>query len=144
MAVNEAATPKAKRRRRSATSGLALKLEADARPGFVRRWVDSGPARVMAMEALGYALVEDKAGEGRSRTDGTGTRIQRLGGKRESGLPQHLVLMETPAEEYAAGAQEKEDQLKPFEEAIRRNADTTGRVSDAYQPRDGSSLSHGG
>ena len=136
------ATPKSQRRRRSATSGLALKLEAPERPGFVRRWVDNHPARVMAMQELGYDLVDEIAGEGKARSDGLGTRIQRLGGKRDSGEPQHLVLMQTPAEEYDAGAKEKEVQLKPFEDAIRRSADTTGRLMDAYEPRDRSSLTH--
>ena len=136
------ATPKSQRRRRSATTGLALKLDAPARPGFVRRWVDNHPTRVMAMQELGYDLAEQIAGEDEARTDGLGTRIQRLGGKRDSGEPQHLVLMETPAEEYGAGVQEKEDQLKPFEDAIRRSADTTGRLADAYEPRDRSSLTH--
>lgn len=134
--------PKRERRRRSATSGLSLKLEAPGRAGFVRRWVDNHPARVLAMQELGYDLAGEKAGEGAARTDGLGARIERLGGRRESGEPQHLVLMETPADEYGAGATEKEDQLKPFEDAIRRSADTTGRLSNAYEPRDRSSLTH--
>ena len=136
------ATPKSRRRRRSATTGLTLKLEAPGRPGYVRRWVDNHPTRVMAMQDLGYDLADEIAGDGKARTDGLGTRIQRLGGKRDSGEPQHLVLMETPADDYKLGAEEKEEQLKPFEEAIRRSADTTGKLQDAYEPRDRSSLTH--
>lgn len=134
------ATPKSQRRRRSATSGLALKLDAPQRPGYVRRFVDNSPARILQMQDLGYAIVPDRAGDAETRTDGVGSVIQRLGGKRDDGQPQHLVLMETPAEEYRHGVDEKEDALKPFEEAIRRGADTTGRVQDSYAPRDGSAI----
>jgi hypothetical protein len=136
------ATPKSQRRRRASTGGFKQKLDAPTRKGYVRRWVDNDPSRIMAMEELGYALVADKAGEDENRTEGMGTRIARHGGKRDNGQAQQLVLMECRAEDYAMGEREKEDQLKPFEEAIRRGADTTGRLTDQYEPRDRSSISH--
>lgn len=137
------AVPKAQRRRRASTGGFRHKLDAPERKGFVRRWVDNDPSRIAAMEELGYAMVADRAGEGASRTEGLGTRIQRHGGKRDSGEAQNLVLMECLAEDYQLGVQEKEDRLKPFEEAIRRGADTTGQMSDAYQPNSArSSITH--
>lgn len=136
------ATPKAQRRRRASTGGLRQKLDAPQRPGYVRRFVDASPARIQAMHQLGYELVADEAAEGAARTDGMGTRIQRLAGKRDNGEPQHLVLMETPAEEYQIGVKEKEQALAPFEEAIRAGADTTGRLTDQYEPRDRSSINH--
>jgi hypothetical protein len=137
-----AATPKSQRRRRAATGGFKQKLDAPARKGFVRRWVDNDPSRIMAMEELGYALVAEKAAEGEARTDGLGSRIQRHGGKRDNGQPQALVLMECREDDYALGVREKEDQLKPFEEALRKGADTTGRLADQYEVRDRSSISH--
>ena len=107
-----------------------------------RRWVDDSPTRVMEMQELGYDFVQDQAGGGAKRTDGQGSRISRVGGKRDDGSPHQLVLMETPASEYAVGAKEKEDALKPFEDALRAGADTTGRLQDTYQTSDRSSITH--
>jgi len=126
--------PRTQRRRRASTGGFALKLDAPQRPGYVRRFVNGDPARIRAMEELGYTLVTETAGEGSSRTDGQGTRISRHAGKDENGAPFQTYLMETPEEEYAFGLADKEDARKPFEEAIRRSADTTGQVPGAYQP----------
>lgn len=123
------ATPKTLRRRRASTGGFATKLDAPQRPGYVRRFVLNDPSRLMHLQDLGYDFVQDRAGSGEARTEGDGTRIARHAGKDESGRPQQLILMETPQEEYAAGLAEKEDRLKPFEEAIRRGDDPTGGLS---------------
>lgn len=133
-------TPKTQRRKRGQVAGFRLKLDAPQREGFVRRWVDNSPTRIAEMQELGYDFVLDKAAEGKARTDGLGTRIARHAGKQDDGSPQHLVLMETPIEEYRVGEAEKEERLKPFEEALRAGADTTGRLQDAYAPKDGSSI----
>lgn len=129
------------RRRRANIGGFRQRLDAPQRPGYVRRWVDDNPTRIMEMQELGYDFVHEQAGTGAKRTDGQGSRISRMGGKRDDGSPHHLVLMETPAAEYAQGVQEREDQLKPFEAALRAGADTTGRLQDAYKPSDSSSIS---
>lgn len=135
-------TPKSQRRRRSSVGGLKQKLDAPQRKGFVRRWVDNDPSRIMSMEELGYALVSDKAGEDASRTDGQGSRISRHAGKRDSGEPHQLVLMECRQDDYDLGVKDKEDSLRPFEEAIRAGADTTGRMTDTYAPNARSAISH--
>jgi hypothetical protein len=136
------ATPKSQRRRRASTGGFKQKLDAPTRKGYVRRWVDNDPSRIMAMEELGYALVADKAGEDENRTEGMGTRIARHGGKRDNGQAQQLVLMECRAEDYAMGEREKEDQLKPFEDAIRAGQSTTGPIQDGYEPANRSTIAH--
>ena len=136
------ATPKSQRRRRSSVGGFKQKLDAPVRKGFQRRWVDNDPSRIIAMEELGYALVSEAAGADAARTDGQGTRISRHAGKRDNGEPHQLVLMECREADYAIGIKEKEDQLRPFEEAIRAGADTTGRLSDAYAVKDRSTISH--
>lgn len=136
------ATPKTQRRKRGTVAGFRLKLDAPQREGFVRRWVDDSPSRIAEMQDLGYDFVADKAGTGDSRTNGLGTRISRAAGKRDNGEPHNLVLMETPIDEFEVGKAEKEERLKPFEEALRAGADTTGRLQDAYKPRDGSSIEH--
>ncbi len=134
-AVQDDATPRASRRKRGATGGFALKLQAPERPGYVRRFVNGDPARIQRLtEDLGYTMVNEVAGEGISRTDGLGTRIARHAGKDENGKPFQAFLMETPVEDYEIGMKEREEGRKPFEEAIRRSADTTGEVPDAYQP----------
>lgn len=130
----EAAVPKSQRRRRASVGGLSLKLDAPERPGYVRRFVNGDPARIRRMEELGYALVNETAGEGKSRTDSLGTRISRHAGKDENGAPYQTYLMETPKEEFEFGVADKEDARKPFEEAIRRQADTTGQVEGVYSP----------
>lgn len=131
----------APRRRRAPVGGFRQKLDAPQREGFVRRWVDDSPARVIEMQELGYDFAQDHAAEGAKRTDGLGSRISRMGGKRDDGSPHQLVLMETPASEYAVGFKEKEDALKPFEDALRAGADTTGRLQDTYKPSNSSSIS---
>ena len=140
-----APVPKSQRRRRSSVGGLKQKLAAPQRKGFVRRWVDDDPSRIMELEELGYTLASDRAGEGDARTDGLGSRITRHAGKRENGQPHHLVLMECREDDYAQGTAEKEEALKPFEEAIRAGADTTGRLQDSYVPKSGrSAIKHTG
>lgn len=136
------ATPKTLRRKRANVAGFRMKLDAPKREGYVRRWVDDNPSRIAELQELGYDFVHEKADDGARRTDGIGTRVTRHAGKRDSGEPHHLVLMETPVEEYAEGVKEREDRLKPFEEALAAGADTTGRLQDGYKPTSGSSISH--
>jgi hypothetical protein len=133
----EGAVPKSRRRRRSSNGGMQLKLQAPERKGYVRRWVNDNPARVQNMEELGYDFAEAD-----TKTDGQGTRISRIVGTKPDGSPLHAYLMETPTEEYAIGVQDKEERLKPFEQAIRAGRDPEGKLTDTYEPRDRSSLSH--
>lgn len=132
---------KTTRRRRAPVGGFKQKLDAPQRAGYVRRWVDDNPVRINEMRELGYDFVQEQAATGAKRTDGLGSRISRMAGKRDDGSPHHLILMETPNEEYEIGRQEKEEALKPFEEALRAGADTTGRLQDAYKPSASSSIS---
>lgn len=136
--TEEGSVPKSQRRRRAGLSGLKFKLDANQRPGFVRRWVNGDEGRIMQMQELGYDFVTTD-----ERTDGQGTRVSRYVGKDGDGKPVQAYLMETPKEEYEVGVAEKEEQLKPFEQALRAGRDTTGRLTeDTYQPSDKSSISH--
>lgn len=141
---NDTATPAPERRRRPSTGGFALKLDAPERPGYKRRFVNGDPARIQAMQELGYSFVTDPAGEGKTRTDGKGTRITRHAGKLDSGAPYQAVLMETPDNLFEQGVAEKEAARKPFEDAIRRSQDTTGQVEGAYAPSTRSTINHSG
>lgn len=145
-APESASTPKTLRRRRASVGGFALKLDAPKREGYVRRFVNGDPARIAALEDLGYTLVNERAsGRGAQRTDSVGTRIARHAGKFENGAPMQAFLMETPIEEYEVGVAEKEDRLKPFEDAIRTGADPTGGLApgEIYQPGK-STINNGG
>lgn len=137
------ATPKAQRRRRASVGGLALKLDAPQREGYVRRWVNGDPLRIARMEELGYTRVSEAAGEGKSRTDGLGTRITRHAGRDEDGKPFQAVLMETPVEFHHEGEAEKEAGRKSFEETIRRGLKTEDTPEGAYIPSR-SSITHSG
>lgn len=145
-AVEEAgaAVPQARRRPRASTGGLSLKLDAEQRPGFVRRFVNGDPSRILKMEALGYTLVNEAASEGKSRTDGQGTRITRHAGRNENGSPMHTVLMETPEHEFNYGVADKEEARKVVEDVIRGSGDPTGQLENQYAPRVKSIIEHSG
>ena len=142
--ANGQAVPSVRRRPRASTGGFGLKLEAETRPGYVRRFVNGDPTRILKMERLGYAKVSDAAGEGLSRTDGQGSRITRLAGKTEDGAPMHAVLMETPEHEFNYGAADKEESRKAIEDVIRRSADPTGQLAGQYTPTVASTIEHSG
>lgn len=133
------ATPKARRRKRADAGGYKTRLSAPQREGYHRRWVnDDGIRPQILNQDLAYDFVTDKISG-----DGQGTRVSRIVGKKASGEPMYAYLMETPIEEFRVGEAEKEDRLKPFEDAIRSNRDTTGELSQAdnvYRPSAGSSL----
>lgn len=138
--------PAGRRRRRASVGGFTTKLDAPKRPGYVRRFVLNDPSRIIALQELGYEFVEDRAGEDDKRTDGLGTRISRHAGRDEVGRPTQLILMETPEEEYAVGVAEKEERLKPFEDAIRRGDDPTGGLarSETYDTGIRSTINNAG
>jgi hypothetical protein len=143
-AEDTGAVPQARRRPRASPGGFSLKLEAEQRPGFVRRFVNGDPNRILKMEALGYTLVNDRAGEGKSRTDGQGTRITRHAGRNEDGSPMHTVLMETPEQEFHYGVTDKEEARRAIEDKIRRSEDPTGQLENQYAPRVQSKIEHSG
>lgn len=129
-----AATPRHNRRQRASVGGFKTRLDAPQKPGMVMRWVNDEPGRIQDMNALGYDFAQRD-----TRTDGQGTRIERIVGTHPNGEPKKAFLMETPEDQYAIGVAEKEERLKPFEEAINRGEDTTGRLEEAYTPASGRS-----
>lgn len=129
-----------RRRQRANLGGFSQRLAVEARPGFVRRWVnDDGSGRPERLHTdLAYDFVTDSS----VKSDVAGSRIARNVGRKPTGEPMLAYLMETPETEYAVGVAEKEDRLKPFEEAISSNRDTTGQLTEAdnvYAPRGGRS-----
>lgn len=128
-----------RRRKRANLGGFSQRLEAETRPGYVRRWVNDDAGRPERLhQDLAYEFVTD----GSVKSDVPGSRIARIVGRKPTGEPMHAYLMETPETEYAVGVAEKEDRLKPFEEAIKSQRDTTGQLTEAdnvYAPRGGRS-----
>jgi len=138
----EQAVPTPQRRRRPSVGGFALKLDAEQRPGYTRRFVNGDPLRIKQMEELGYTIVSGP-GEGKSRTEGMGSTITRHAGRDAEGKPFHAVLMETPNDLYAQGEREKEQERAKFEESIRRGMKTEDTPEGAYIPSR-SSITHSG
>lgn len=128
------ATPKHNRRRRSSVGGFKTRLDAPQKKGMTMRWVNDEPGRIQEMYELGYDFANRD-----TRSDDQGTRISRHVGSKPNGEPKFAYLMETPNDQYAIGVAEKEERLKPFEEAIQRGDDTTGKVEGAYVPSSGRS-----
>lgn len=128
------ATPRHNRRQRASTGGFQTRLDAPQKTGMTMRWVNDEPGRIQRMHELGYDFAERQ-----TRTDGQGTRIERIVGTHPTGEVKKAFLMETPDDQFEIGVREKEERLKPFEEAIKRGQDTTGGVQDAYVPTTGRS-----
>lgn len=116
------------RRRRASVSGLQLKLGVPEKKGFQRRWFNDVGDRLATAHNLAYDHVTDQS----IKSDGTDSRIRRRVGTQADGSPQYAYLMETPLEEYQRGVDEKEEQHRATDEAIRAGRDATGRVQDAY------------
>lgn len=119
--VTDAAPPK--RRRRASVGGHAMKLSAPQRLGYVRRWVNDTGNRIAMAEEMAYDFVTDPA----AQTTDVGSRISRLVGTQANGEPMRAYLMETPEEEYRAGAEEKEAHLRQIDEAMTRIVDESGQ-----------------
>lgn len=128
------AIPRHNRRQRASAGGFQTRLDAPQKQGMVMRWVNDEPGRIQRMHQLGYDFAERE-----TRTDGQGTRIERIVGTNPNGEPKKAFLMETPDDQFEIGVQEKEERLKPFEAALVAGQDTTGKVQDAYVPPSGRS-----
>jgi hypothetical protein len=128
-ATEVSAEPKAsgqpKRRRRASVGGLAMKLAAPTRKGFVRRWFNDDGNRIDDAKELGYDYVTDPG----IKSSDAGSRISRLVGTKANGEPLRAYLMETPDELYAEGVSEKESHNRQVDEAIVTGRDSTGQLT---------------
>lgn len=125
--VADSTTTPTKRRRRTAVGGFNLKLEAPARVGYQRRWVNDDGNRLANADELGYDFVSDTG----LKTSGPGSRVSRLVGTKANGEPLHAYLMETPDELYAEGLADKEAVARQIDDAIKAGRDSTGQMSPA-------------
>lgn len=121
--TTEAGAP-TRRRKRGKIGGMSLKLDAPARPGFIRRWVNDQNNRLAETQELAYDFVTDQS----IQSSGSDTRISRLVGTQANGEPLRAYLMETPEEEFAEGSKEKEAFNRRVDEAITTGSDFTGQM----------------
>lgn len=129
VSAGPSAAEPAKRRRRAPVGGLRLKLDAPARPGFVRRWFNDEGNRIAEAGELAY----DHVTQDGVQTSAVDSRISRLVGTKANGEPLRAFLMETPVEEYAAGQADKEATARQVDEAIEAGRDSTGQMSSIPQ-----------
>lgn len=117
-------TPLKQRRRRASVGGFKQKLEAPARPGYYRRWVNDDGARLGELHGNDYEFVH----EGGVKTDGLGQRVSRIVGTKANGEPMHAYLMEIPDEFRQEDLRAKEEINRKVDDALRSNSDPSGRL----------------
>jgi hypothetical protein len=123
--------------------------------GEVLRWINDEPGRLEA------ATVEDsyrfvtknefpdiyKIGQGDlTEREGIDSRISRVVGTRDSGVPVTAYLMAKPKADYDADQMEKAALIDQKEDAMRRGVDSYGRPGDSegrYIPSPGIKITRG-
>lgn len=96
------------------------RLEAPQRAGFVRRWVNDWPGRLVAAKSAGYSFVYIEAEE-------EGSRRSETVGVNEDGSPLLAYLMEIKESFYRQDQEAKENDIAAQESTISRGA-TQGPV----------------
>lgn len=130
--AKEAVAP-SKRRARGSVGGYGARLQAPAKEGFVRRFVNDDRNRVAQLTDLGYTIVDEP---GIQSLD-AGSVISRLAGTKEGGSPLRTILMETPVELYQQGRVEMEAENAVTDTAILNGRDEHGGLTDreTYRPQ---------
>lgn len=115
------------RRRRVPLGGAQLKLAAEKREGYVRRFFNDKGGRLQAAEAAGYAHVLNEKGE----------KERRLVGTAEGGGPMYAYLMEQRAEFYAEDQAAKQGTVDQIDHAIKGGAPrgANANPADFYTPK---------
>lgn len=126
--AEEAPVTAGKRRRRSSTGGMHLKLAVPQREGYQRRWFNDVEGRLAEAHELAYDHVTDPD----IKSDSPDSRVRRHVGTKANGQPLYAYLMETPLAEYRAGIAEREEQHRAVDQAINEGRDPTGRVQNTY------------
>ena len=122
---------KAERKARVPIGSHRMKLKADTREGYIRRWVNDTPGRLDMFREAGYEHVTDPklvVGEGDdiNQRPGIDSMVSRAVGIREDNQPLRAYLMEIPEEFYKEDQESKMAQVEEREEALRRGQDNQG------------------
>lgn len=119
-----------------------MKLTAENREGYVRRWFNGKGNRLSRAQQAGYTFVEDDTfiGEGaESRNSDIGSAVSQIVGTNEDGSPLRAYLMEIRREWYEEDQAAKQAAIDEREDAIRNGSvnDEQGRQDNRYVPREG-------
>jgi len=90
-----------------------LKMRADERPGFKRRWFNDVPGRIGRAQKAGYEHVRDEK---------SGQPVSQVVGVAKEGGGQTAYLMEIPVEFYQEDQAAKDAPLRQFDQDVRRGA----------------------
>lgn len=116
----------APRRTRKPFGHIEQKLSYPKREGFVRRWFNDSPGRIIRALEAGYSHVVDER---------TGKNAELLGGKDERGHPVMMFLMEIPKEFYDEDFAAKQESLNEQDKAIYTGRHNQEVGDNRYVPR---------
>lgn len=113
------------------------KLHAEARPGYVRRWVNDEPGRISQAQNGGYSFVADQTKVGTGSEDGNtdmGSAVSRVVDRRTG---QRAFLMEIPKDFYDADQAEKQKRIDAIDGAIKTGNINRQADDGRYVPKTG-------
>ena len=126
-----------------------LKLNADSRAGYVRRWVNDNGVRLEDFRKGGYEFVTDPTRVGDAGAsditsrDGIDSRVSRVVGQRDDGGPLRAYLMEIRQDWYDEDQLAKQKNIDEQEAQMERGEDGQGGApgrDGRYVPREGISI----
>jgi len=127
------------RRKRASLGAPRLKLQAEKRDGYVRRFINDIPGRLILAQESGWEFVNEP------HSPDEDSRTKRYVGTHEGGAPMYAYLMEIRQEFYDEDQAEKMAKLDEFDAALRRGNPTgvdDGEKRNFYTPSEGVSLRH--
>ena len=138
--VVESSKPKTEARKKRIPLGVPrMKLNAEQRPGYVRRWINDRPGRLHDAQLGGYEFVTSETSVGQdeaTRASQMDSRVSRVVGTHEDGKPMIGYLMEIKKEFYDEDQEARDKRIDESERTIFRgkktrntNADTDGLYS---------------
>lgn len=111
--MNENVTkPRVSKEKRQPFGNQVQKLAYPMRSGFHRHWFNDDPGRIDQALQAGYTHVEDK----------DGTKVKRVVGTNQGGLPILGYLMEIPEEWYKEDMAAQQKIVDTMDDAIRRGS----------------------
>jgi len=124
--------PQAPRRVRKPFGSQVQKLARPNRPGFVRRWFNDVPGRLLRAKEAGWEHVKTETGEIETTPVGVS----------ETGGALIAYLMETPEEFYKEDQAAEQERINEMERSFKRGADEKGQPGQdgRYVPSRGISI----
>ena len=114
------------RRKRVPLGAPVYKLDAPAREGYHRHWINDTPGRLAKAQQGDYTFVTDPDDEMNKSDPGAKTSV--IVGVHPDGSPMRAYLMEIPLEYYEEDQKAEQAQIDKFDAELRRG---TVRGADA-------------